>query len=361
MLSVALGLWVAAAPQVRVTSCAASLESAELERLVRLEWAQPPENARVEVRCGAGTWRLHVEVPGHLLDETLALPPLEGASLARVLAVVVAERGRALGRGAVDAGVAPMEPVRVRARAPVATPPEPVADAGVEAPLPPPPIIVAVVEPIAAPPMVSVVEPEPPPARSSAPFRRALLRLPLDGAEPAATFRLAAGGGLSQGLWLGPTRGGPELRFHAGPLALGASASFGATPTAFGDVRARTFTVEPSLTVACVDGWRWQLCTVASGLFGYGAIDGPTATPGQPTDPNGAANAAPARVENAVLGGTGGLSASIRVLSWLALDVDLRAGGAWAVFATLNQKPVASLGGGVLSASVALSATWGGR
>ncbi len=318
MLAVTLG---AAPLQLDVSGCDAHFEPAALERQLKLEWADPPEGARVEVHCSETGWELVLTAPGKLeRREQLALPELSRSSRARVLALLITERGRAL------TGLPPPE--------------EPIA---------PLPIAPAVEERVALRPQASIAaEPAGPPSPSS-PLRGSLFTAALADEAPSA-WRVSLGAVTQAALWLGPARFGPQLRLQRGFLGLSANGAWGTVETKGGTVTLFSITAEPELTFACVRARWWQACGSAHGVFGYGAI---TATPLVPFTAS--------RVDGPVLGGGLGLAMALRLTDWLALDLDGSAGGAWAPYGKIDGLPIAALGGAFASGSLSLVASWGGR
>ena len=329
MISAAAIWWFAAAAaplRLEVTGCEPHFDPEALQRQLRLEWPDPPEGSSVEVHCSEAGWELLLEAPGRVESrEQLALPELSRSSRARVLALLITERGRAL------SGLPPREEP-----APP-TPPSVVA---------PPPDRVAIRPEVRSEPATTEAEPLP-----SSPLRDSLFTGRFTDEAPSA-WRLGVGAATATPLWLGPSRFGPQLKVQRGFVAIAVSGTFGSTTTKFGTVAPFSVTAEPELTLGCLRARWWQACGGVRGVFGYGAITA------RPLDPLlTVAN----RVEGPVLGGAATLSGALRFTDWLALDLDGAFGGAWAVYGSFDGIPVASLGGAFAGGSLSLVASWGAR
>lgn len=311
MAALILALALNAGLGVEVSGCGA--DAATLGRLVLLEWPAPPEGTRVTAACDDAGWRLAIEAPGHQpILEAMELPQLMGSARMRVLALIIAERGRGLQRAL------PQE-------APIA----------IEAPRAP------LVATRTGQTTTAEVQPEPP----STPLRGALL-----GSRDAKAWRVSVSATSQRPFSIGPFRFGPELRVQRGPIAVLLSSTVGRADTAYGAITAYAVTAEPELTVACLSGRRAQLCAAARGVFGYGAIDaGSVAMPGLTTK----------SVNNAVLGGAASLAFSFALGESVSVDLDARAGWQWAVNATAVGEPAAGLGGFFAAVSLGLAAAWG--
>lgn len=316
-----IALLLSASIDLNVAGCDATLDAAALKRLVLLEWSDPPNGTAALVTCAEQQWSLHLEAPGLLpTDEQLELPALSGPARTRVLALIIAERGR------------------VFTHAPPAAPPLPEA---------PPPPLVAMTRTPAQPssePSVSAAEP----ARAS-PLRDGLV---VFGSRPDGQlrpWRLAVAAAAVRPTVLQPWRFGPEVRVHGGPFSLTLTSTVGTHAAELGTLTALAVTAEPEVALACAGGGIWRLCAAARGILGYGSVSATTTLEDIGTR----------RQEGPLLGGAGVLSGTLAILDWLALDADARLGWAWGVYGSQAGVPAATVGGGFFAASLALVATWG--
>lgn len=299
-----------------VTGCDAAIDAITLRRLILLEWPEPPPGTKAVITCDPTHWTLALEAPDLVgAIDRYELPALAGAARTRVLALIVSERGRAF------------------TNAPASAPPPPEA---------PPPLVESVRAPVM--PRVEPTTPRVEPA--SAPLREGLVSI---GGTPSNTWRLSAGIVALTPFTNGPWRFGPELRVQAGTFTLALGATIGKKATELGEITAYAVTAEPELTVACLGGGSWRACIAARGIIGYGAISATTKL----------AEIETKRVDNAVLGGAAVFAASVRLADWLALEGDVRAGGAWGVVGSQGGEPIAAIGGGLAAGSLSLVASWG--
>jgi hypothetical protein len=316
-----LALLLGAAPfRLDVAGCDHDFDAAALDRQLHLEWPDPPVGTRIEVQCSGAHWLLVLEAPDRVSRrEELTLPESSRSGRARVLALLLAERGRAL-----------------LATVQAAPEPRPAAAA-----VPPDRRL-----PLA--PQAQLEQPTLPRGAIATPLRGSFLAVELSDAPPSP-WRLGIGGSLQTPFSLGPSRYGAQLRAHRGFLGLSVSGTFGSSAASkTGTVTALAVTVEPELTAACVRAGWWQLCSGARGILGYGVLTSalPTVTP--------------ARVEGPVFGGALQLGGSLRLTDRVALDADAVFGATWEMFGS-GSVPGAGLGGPFAGASVSLVTSWGAR
>ncbi|MBL8950332.1 MAG: hypothetical protein JNK82_06125 [Myxococcaceae bacterium] len=324
---------LAAAPTFEVRGCGAGFDVAGLKRLVALDWPDPPDGTTVVIACESPTFgRLQLTAPGLLgTDEPLELPALPGPARTRVIALIVSERGRTF------------------TNAPPAEPPPP------ELPLPPPPLpdppVETVREPLVAKPVTAVAPLNPalasPPPGSS--LRDGIFVFGT-ATEPSRRWRLAVAAAAVRPTWLQPWRFGPEVKVYGGPFVLALSTTVGMVNDPLASVTALALTAEPELTVACAGGERWRTCAAARGIVGYGSVFATSRVP----------DVIARRQDGVLLGGAGVVAASVALNGTFSIDADVRLGGAWGVLGSRDGVPLATVGGGLFAASLALAAAWGG-
>lgn len=284
-------------PVVELDACASELGEG-FARQLTLEWPDAPEGARLEVRCDGPSLQLHLEATGFVArDERVDLPDLSANARGRVLALLVAERGRRLARQRTP--LAPTEPAGAR-------PPEPES----------------------AP-------------RVTGQHRAVwtvfdLVAVPLE-------WRLSAGGFLARPLWLGPTRAGPRVLVGLGPFALVAAASFGREDVTLGSIQAQAFELEPQVVLLALRLRWFEASLRAGGTAGYGVLRAATtelATGGS--------------IQGVLLGGNGVLAVALRVSAVVSIELEGSLGFTWGPFARAGGRPSAALGGGAAAVGLNL-------
>jgi hypothetical protein len=304
--------WLASAllaisPALEVHDCTEQLDEG-FARQLGLEWTDAPEGARVSIHCVGDAILVDLSATGLApRSEKVVLPELTPIARGRLLALLVAERGRSLGRARV--------PLVTEAR-PVVPPAETPSGS-------------ALPEPSRWPPALWALP-------SSAPRR--------------AAWRLWFGGLAVVPLWLGLWRSGPRLSLQRGLWVLGLSATFGRQRVPLGSVSPAAFIAEPEVVLFDVTVWRLSLSVGARATLGYGRLAA-EADPG--------ANALATTVETAILGGAGALHVSLQLVRFLSLEAEAGVGATWAAWARASGEPAATLGGGVVSVGATLVAEWG--
>lgn len=322
MAALTLLLLLAAPLQLELRQCEQAIDAAALRRIVQLEWPDPPAEVRASVRCEDAHWTLSLEAPSVLpASEQYELPALSATARARVVALILSERGRAF------------------VNAPASPPPAPEA---------PPPLVASVRAPAVHRSDPTSVEEAPALPSSASALRGSLFFV---GDRDASTWHLSAAAVALTPVTGGPWRFGPEVRAQGGPFSVAVQATVGTARVDFGTAVLWTLTLEPELTVLCAGSARWRVCAAARGIIGYGALtagDPPSAVEGK-------------HFESPLLGGAGVLTASLRLLTWLALEADGRLGATWDVFGNQGANTIAAVGGSFCAVSLGLVASWGGR
>ncbi len=308
---------VAAAPNVELRSCEADLDEV-FERRVALEWPDAPPDAKVTVSCATDRVELRLSAPGFVSrTEAVALPELSREGRGRLLALVTAERGRAL----------------VPARVPL----------------------------VAVETLPPIESSRPAPAPEWTPLPGALVWLSESG-ERSLEWRLGGAGLVTTPLWLGPWRLGPRVAVSHGPVTIALSATFGRLNVDLGlltpslgrstivPILAQSLSLAPEFGLVGVRRRWWAVRLVARGLLGYGGVSG-----------EGGAAVASSTVASFEVGGEAVLAFAVRLNSFLALEADTALGWVWGPYGTAAGQPVASLGGGVVSFGLGLSVSWGRR
>jgi hypothetical protein len=302
-----VSLLVLGAPTVEMKGCESQL-SESFTQQIELEWRDPPAGAQVEVRCDSRWIRLHLEAPDFTpVTEEVRLPQISLATRSRLLALLIAERGRGLRR--------------------VPSP----AKSGTTEVLP----------------SVEVTPIAPEPSRSRTPHTGALWAVDT-GENPSALWRLSVGSSFVSPLWLGPWRIGPRVGIRRGPFALALCATFGQQNVSIGSIQAQAYSVEPEVTGLAIRS-RWVSASLgARAILGYGILRGITS-----------ASATGDSVGGALLGGVGVLSVTLRMTARWALDVEGNLGGAWAPWARAGGEGAAALGREMAAVSASVVMAWG--
>jgi hypothetical protein len=217
--------------------------------------------------------------------------------------------------------------------------------------------------PLAAAEVLPVVETSPVEAQVPASALPRALAWAIDDGERARGWRLGLAGVVATPLWAGPWRFGPSVGLSNGPVTVAAVATFGVvtvplegvlsprdgvTP-ASATILAQSFSLQPELGLVGLRGAGWVARLLARGHLGYGAL---TAT--------GVGTTRGGTVASIEAGGAAVIAVARRLSSSLALQLDASVGWVWAVSGTAGGVVVAALGGGLVSVSLAVLFGWSG-
>jgi hypothetical protein len=303
-MALVMAFVLAAQVRTELSACDEVVDTT-FQHLVALEWSDAPGTVTVRVECDGARATVRFSGPAAERVEPVTLPGLSKTARARLLAVIIGERGRAWLEGA-------LEPVRQPLSLSAATERQP--------------------EPTTVAP-VSVSD-----------FPTALWRIRLGaGLNP---WRVGVGAVGSTGS-SGPLRFGGGIRGSLGVATLAAAVMTTSSTVSEGLVSVTHGALGAGVTLLSIEGTVWQVRTAARLVGGYGSA---SATPH--------AEFTATRVETFLFGGEAEVSFVIAPVSAAYFELALAGGWTSGVLATIDGKPFASLGGWSAGLSLSVGTSW---